>query len=125
MARPVEVKIGSWSLPGVLAMPDARARLVIFAHGSGSSRFSARNVLAAERLGDIGIATVLFDLSTEAEADDRRNLFDMPLLGARVVEQLSFDLRPDVEPAAADLDAREQASPTPVRDGRDRHVQEI
>jgi putative phosphoribosyl transferase len=64
--------------------------LVIFAHGSGSSRFSPRNLDAAGYLERRGFATLLFDLLTEAEARDRRNVFDIPLLGARVVEAIDW-----------------------------------
>lgn len=63
---------------------------MIVAHGSGSSRFSARNRHAADLLGKSGFATLLFDLLTEAEASDRRNVFDIPLLGGRVMEAIDW-----------------------------------
>lgn len=90
MTRPVEAIIGRCSLPGLLTIPNGASGLVIFAHGSGSSRFSARNGLAAERLNQLGFATLLFDLLTDAEAADRRNVFDIALLGARVVEAIDW-----------------------------------
>jgi len=85
-----QVIIGHSALAGVLAIPEAADGLVIFAHGSGSSRFSVRNRAAADALGQSGFATLLFDLLTEAEASDRRNVFDIPLLGARVVEAIDW-----------------------------------
>lgn len=90
MSRQAEVVIGRSSLAGSLAIPDDVAGLVIFAHGSGSSRFSVRNRHAAEYLGKLGFATLLFDLLTDDEADDRRNVFDIPLLGERVVEAIDW-----------------------------------
>src|SRR5947208_44891 len=64
--------------------PDARGA-VVFAHGSGSSRKSPRNVQVAGILKDAGLATVLFDLLTPAEATDRSNVFDIPLLAGRLL----------------------------------------
>lgn len=71
-------------LQGLLGMPAAARGVVLFAHGSGSSRFSPRNALVAERLRQDGFATLLFDLLDEAEAADRRNVFDIPLLAGRL-----------------------------------------
>jgi putative phosphoribosyl transferase len=79
-----EAPIGPYGLTGVLATPERPAGLVIFAHGSGSSRLSPRNVYVAQRLHGKGFATLLFDLLTPAEAADRRNVFDLPLLAERV-----------------------------------------
>lgn len=90
MSRRNEVSIGHSSLAGFLAVPEAAKGLVIFAHGSGSSRFSPRNRYAADYLERRGFATLLFDLLTESEADDRRNVFDIALLGARVVEAIDW-----------------------------------
>jgi dienelactone hydrolase len=83
-----DVQIGR--LPGDLAAPDRPRGLVIFAHGSGSSRFSPRNRYAAERLRKAGLATLLFDLLTEEESEDRRNVFDIPLLSTRVREAVAW-----------------------------------
>ena len=58
-------------LSGTLRLPDDPAGLVIFAHGSGSSRFSPRNRAVAAHLNMAGVATLLFDLLTEGEAGDR------------------------------------------------------
>jgi putative phosphoribosyl transferase len=73
------------NLPGTLTTPAAAHGVVVFAHGSGSSRLSSRNVAVARSLVDRGCATLLFDLLTDPEADDRRNVFDIDLLGRRVL----------------------------------------
>lgn len=65
-------------------MPPAGHGLVVFAHGSGSSRFSPRNRYVAERLQGTGLATLLFDLLTPREESDRGNVFDIDLLGRRL-----------------------------------------
>jgi putative phosphoribosyl transferase len=71
-------------LPGDLTLPqDARA-IVVFAHGSGSSRRSPRNVQVAAALQESRLATLLFDLLTPLEALDRANVFDVPLLAGRL-----------------------------------------
>ena len=57
----------------------------MFAHGSGSSRFSPRNTAVAEALNEEGIATLLFDLLTMEEEADRANVFNIPLLAERLV----------------------------------------
>jgi putative phosphoribosyl transferase len=73
-------------LPGDLLVPgDARA-LVVFAHGSGSSRRSPRNVWVAERLHAGRLGTLLFDLLTDAESADRAKVFDIALLAGRLRE---------------------------------------
>ena len=70
---------------GLLGLPAAPARgIVLFAHGSGSSRLSPRNTFVAEALQRAGLATLLFDLLTEQEAADRANVFDIPLLADRL-----------------------------------------
>jgi putative phosphoribosyl transferase len=85
-----EVAVGSRRLGGVLEIPDNPAGLVLFAHGSGSSRFSPRNAFVAHALLERGFATLLMDLLTRNEARDRRNVFDIPLLAARVVEAIDW-----------------------------------
>lgn len=77
-------------MPGVLAVPERARGLVIFAHGSGSSRLSPRNIHAAERLEQHDLATLLFDLLTPSESADRRNVFDIPFLAARVVQAITW-----------------------------------
>lgn len=72
------------SLPGDLSVPALAHGLVLFAHGSGSSRLSTRNRWVARQLQQHGLATLLFDLLTEQEALDRRMVFDIPpACGAR------------------------------------------
>lgn len=71
---------------GVLGLPAARARgLVLFAHGSGSGRFSPRNTHVAKALREQGFATLLFDLLSVEESADRTNTFDIGLLAGRLV----------------------------------------
>jgi dienelactone hydrolase len=59
--------------------------MVIFVHGSGSGRLSPRNAAVAQQLRAAGLGTLLFDLLTEAEAADRRNVFDIDLLSERLL----------------------------------------
>jgi len=86
----IRVIIGAERLEGIVQKPRQAKGLVIFAHGSGSSRFSRRNAFVASELSKSGFATLLFDLLTEEEAQDRRNVFDIPLLGARVIEAVKW-----------------------------------
>ena len=72
-------------LPGRLAVPEGAKGIVLFAHGSGSSRLSRRNNYVASVLHEAGIATLLFDLLMEPEAQDRRNVFDIDLLASRLL----------------------------------------
>jgi putative phosphoribosyl transferase len=72
-------------LPGDLVVPEGAVGVVAFAHGSGSSRRSPRNVWVARRLNAAGVATLLFDLLTPDEAEDRANVFDIALLAARLI----------------------------------------
>jgi len=80
-----EVRIAPLGLLGALRIPTSAHSLVLFAHGSGSSRLSPRNMMVAEALNTRGIATLLFDLLTPAEERDRANVFDIPLLAERLV----------------------------------------
>jgi putative phosphoribosyl transferase len=80
----VMLPAGSVRLPGDLVLPaDARA-VVLFAHGSGSSRRSPRNVAVAERLNASALATLLFDLLTPEESGDRALVFHIGLLATRL-----------------------------------------
>ncbi|HXP76536.1 MAG TPA: dienelactone hydrolase family protein [Stellaceae bacterium] len=86
LLRPTLVHIPPLGLEGTLRLPEASVRgIVVFAHGSGSSRLSPRNNFVALALSDAGLATLLFDLLTEAEAADRRNVFDIGLLAERLI----------------------------------------
>lgn len=80
-----ELRVGPLRLPGTLSLPERAGALVLFAHGSGSSRHSPRNVQVAEGLNGRGIATLLFDLLQPEEGDDRRKIFDIPLLARRLI----------------------------------------
>jgi predicted phosphoribosyltransferase/dienelactone hydrolase len=84
--REFTFELGGRSLGATLILPAGGARaLVVFAHGSGSSRHSPRNVAVAEALAEAGFASVLMDLLTEAEERDRMNVFDTRLLAERLV----------------------------------------
>jgi putative phosphoribosyl transferase len=72
-------------IEGILELPARMQGVVVFAHGSGSSRFSPRNRAVASGLHTAGFGTLLFDLLTEAEAEDRRNVFDIDLLAERLL----------------------------------------
>jgi len=82
--RGVVIRAGDVHLPGDLVTPPCPIGGVIFAHGSGSSRLSPRNIHVAQALREGGLATLLFDLLTDAEARDRRNVFDIALLASRL-----------------------------------------
>jgi putative phosphoribosyl transferase len=92
-----EVQIPPLGLAGTLRHPAGAQAMVIFAHGSGSSRFSPRNVQVAGALNRRGIATLLFDLLLPEEENDRRNVFDIELLGRRLVDAVRWIVEePDV-----------------------------
>ncbi len=80
----VEVPVGRLKVGGTLGIPDGPIGTVIFAHGSGSSRFSKRNAMVATVLRRASLATLLLDLLDEAEAEDRSNIFDIELLAGRL-----------------------------------------
>jgi putative phosphoribosyl transferase len=84
------VRVGPAGLPGELTRPQHAQGLVVFAHGSGSSRTSPRNRFVADVLHRHGLATLTFDLLTEEEAQDRRNVFDIGLLARRVIDALEW-----------------------------------
>ncbi len=96
-ARALTILSGGANLHGDLQLPGTPRGLVLFAHGSGSSRKSPRNRFVADVLGRAGIATLLFDLLTEAEeAVDLRTRalrFDIPLLGRRLSGATGWLLR--------------------------------
>jgi putative phosphoribosyl transferase len=71
---------------GTLTVPTEASGVVVFAHGSGSSRNSPRNRWVAEFLNGAGFATYLFDLLTPAEQAERSNVFDIDLLGRRLAD---------------------------------------
>lgn len=82
----VEVAAGPVTVAGHLTIPEHPTGIVVFAHGSGSSRHSPRNRYVAEVLNTGGFATLLFDLLTPAEERNRANVFDIALLAERLVD---------------------------------------
>lgn len=81
----VSIPVNDVELEGMIEIPDGATGLVVFAHGSGSSRKSPRNNFVAEVIRERGLGTLLFDLLTEAEDTDRDNRFDIQLLTTRLV----------------------------------------
>jgi len=80
----IKIKADAVKLYGILTMPEDAQNLVIFAHGSGSSRLSPRNRFVAGVLQEAGIGTLLFDLLTAREDEVHENRFDIPLLSRRL-----------------------------------------
>jgi putative phosphoribosyl transferase len=80
----VDVVAGKQRLPGHLIVPRDASGVVLFAHGSGSSRHSPRNRFVADQLNAAGLGTLLFDLLVPPEDADRANVFDIPLLAGRL-----------------------------------------
>jgi len=81
----VVIPAGSVRLYGILGLPPHAKGVVVFAHGSGSGRFSLRNNFVAKILQNAGIATLLVDLLEDSEAQDRRKVFDIDLLTERLL----------------------------------------
>lgn len=81
----VEIPFGSIQLKGELIIPSNANSVIIFSHGSGSSRFSPRNKMVADFLHQHEFGTLLFDLLTEAEDQQYSNRFDIGLLTGRLV----------------------------------------
>jgi putative phosphoribosyl transferase len=101
MDTEVRIPAGAATLEGNLRVPTGACGIVLFVHGSGSSRHSPRNRFVAQTLNDAGLATLLFDLLTpEEEAIDPRLRFDIGLLAIRL--GLATDWVPQ-EPAARNL----------------------
>lgn len=80
----IEIKSEGHLLGGIVTIPPAARGLVLFAHGSGSGRFSPRNEYVAEVLQQHHLATLLFDLLDAAESEDRAKVFDIALLAQRL-----------------------------------------
>ncbi|KQY95121.1 erythromycin esterase [Caulobacter sp. Root1455] len=85
-----KVSLAPLGLSGDLQVPDGARGIVVFAHGSGSSRLSPRNRAVADALNAGGMATLLFDLLGETEAADRRKVFDIDLLAERLVQATTW-----------------------------------
>jgi putative phosphoribosyl transferase len=82
--EPVVVDADGVALSGDLSVASSAPGIVLFAHGSGSSRKSPRNRFVADILMEAGLGTLLFDLLTPAEEHDRENVFDIGLLARRL-----------------------------------------
>ena len=100
VGRDVRIATGDAALAGSITIPANAKAVVLFAHGSGSSRHSPRNVWVASRLQQAGIATLLFDLLTAAEeardSHTREHRFDIALLARRLVDATQWvDAQPD------------------------------
>ncbi|MGV8713443.1 MAG: dienelactone hydrolase family protein [Nitrosomonas sp.] len=81
----VKIPADSIELEGELTIPSTASGIVVFAHGSGSSRFSPRNSFVAQMLHRHGMATLLFDLLTRDENQDYSTRFDIDLLTYRLI----------------------------------------
>ncbi len=86
----VRIPSGGLRLAGHLTIPAGAREVVLFAHGSGSSRRSPRNQYVASVINEAGVGTLLFDLLTEAEESDRSNVFDVELLAQRLTDATSW-----------------------------------
>ena len=78
------------TLAGTLSLPKNSNGLIVFAHGSGSSHLSPRNIAVARALNGRNFGTFLFDLLTQEEEADRANVFDIPLLAERLIEAVQW-----------------------------------
>jgi len=85
LKKEVQIPVGNISLPGELIVPRDATGLVIFSHGSGSSRFSPRNNQVAEIIRESDMATLLFDLLTAEEDANYDNRFNINLLTERLI----------------------------------------
>ncbi|MDP2387111.1 MAG: alpha/beta hydrolase [Bacteroidota bacterium] len=89
-AKNISIRIGDIKLEGELTIPHGSSCIVIFSHGSGSSRFSSRNKFVAKELHENNISTLLFDLLTAEEDEFYPNRFNIELLTQRLVEVTTF-----------------------------------
>ncbi|MGD2139064.1 MAG: dienelactone hydrolase family protein [Burkholderiales bacterium] len=86
----VSIPAGQVSLEGALHIPEERGAIVIFSHGSGSSRLSPRNQYVADELRKLGLGTLLLDLLTRREDSDYERRFDIALLTERLEHAVRF-----------------------------------
>jgi putative phosphoribosyl transferase len=82
----IDIPLTSVTLKGDLVIPENATAIVVFSHGSGSSRFSTRNRMVAELIQKQNIGTLLFDLLTEEEDEIYENRFNIDLLVSRLIE---------------------------------------
>ena len=83
--RTVSIESGPVRIEGMLAVPENACGVVLFAHGSGSGRFSPRNQFVARELRRGALGTLLVDLLDPVESEDRRKVFDIGLLAQRLL----------------------------------------
>ena len=100
MNATIDIPLKNVTVKGDLTIPEAAHALVIFAHGSGSSRLSPRNQQVAEYLNTQGFATLLFDLLTYVEDKEFSNRFNIPLLAERLVDATNWI---QLQPETSDL----------------------
>ncbi len=81
----IQITYGKLVLEGILGLPQDPNGVILFAHGSGSGRLSPRNNFVAQALQQYGLATLLLDLLTSQEAEDRQKVFDIGLLADRLL----------------------------------------
>jgi putative phosphoribosyl transferase len=99
--KEVAIDVGGLTVSGRLSAPAGAHAIVVFAHGSGSSRHSPRNRYVADVLERAGLGTLLFDLLTTDEERDRAKVFDIPLLACRLVDVTAWlRTQPEAEAAA-------------------------
>ena len=82
----ISIPLSSVTLNGELVLPENAMGIVVFSHGSGSSRFSPRNKMVGELIQQHGLGTLLFDLLTEEEDRIYENRFNIDLLVSRLIE---------------------------------------
>jgi putative phosphoribosyl transferase len=83
--RLIEIESEGVRLQGMLGLPEGAQGIVLFAHGSGSGRFSPRNQFVASVLREAGLGTLLIDLLEEWESEDREKVFNINLLAERLM----------------------------------------
>lgn len=94
----IHIPAGPVRLEGELVVPPSAKGVVLFAHGSGSSRFSPRNIYVATELQQHGIGTLLFDLLTREEDQNYETRFDIALLTRRLLSATAWlQLNPDTQ----------------------------
>ncbi|MBI2610451.1 dienelactone hydrolase family protein [Candidatus Kaiserbacteria bacterium] len=96
MKREINIAVDGIELPGTLVLPKGARGIVVFAHGSGSSRFSPRNTFVAKVLQDGGVGTLLIDLLTRKEDEVYETRFDIELLTERLGRVVAWTLEEGV-----------------------------
>ncbi|KXX58828.1 MULTISPECIES: phosphoribosyltransferase family protein [unclassified Rhodococcus (in: high G+C Gram-positive bacteria)] len=119
----IEVDVGRVRLAGHLVVPENPIGMVVFAHGSGSSRHSPRNRYVADVLNRAGLATLLFDLLAPVEEGDRTLVFDIDLLAERLVQVTRWlTTQPDTAGLPVGYFGASTGAAAALRAGTDSHV---